>query len=97
MIAATTAAIAVAQKATAAAVAQQKDDHNDPANVAAAETVIVTHIQIPPNFVAVNHRSFQDIPIAQKGSKNYFQSPWGYIPLLVISCRAATTTGLSAA
>ena len=63
IIAATAAAIAVAQKATAtAAVAQQKDDHNDPANVTAAETVIVTHIQIPPNFVAVNHRSFQDIP-----------------------------------
>ena len=62
IIAATAAAIAASQEATAAAVAQQKDDHNDPANVAAAETVIITHIQIPPNFVAVNHRSFQDIP-----------------------------------
>ena len=38
------AAVAVAQEAAiATAVAQQQDDQNDPANVTATETVIVTH------------------------------------------------------
>ena len=62
------AAVVVAHQAVAAAVAQQQDDEDDPANITAAET-IVTHNQIPPKFVAVNHRSFQDIPITEKGSK----------------------------
>ena len=78
IIAATAATVAGVQQATATAVAQQKDDQNDPANVAAAETVIVTHNPIPPNFFAVNHRSFQDIPLQQKGSeKTYFHKPSG--------------------
>ena len=76
IVAAATAVVATQQVATAA-VAQQQDDQNDPANITAAETVIVTHNQIPPKFVAVNHRSFQDIPQQKKGSGNYFQRPSG--------------------
>ena len=57
------AAAVAADKGTAAAVAQQQDDQNDPANITAAETVIVTHNQYLRNFFAVKHRSFQDIPL----------------------------------
>jgi hypothetical protein len=77
IVAAATAVVAAQQAAIATAVAQQQDDQNDPANITAAETVIVTHNQIPPKFVAVNHRSFQDIPQQKKGSGNYFQRPSG--------------------
>ena len=70
------AAIAGGHQTVAAAVAEQQDDQDDPANVTATET-IVTHNEIPPKFVAVNHRSFQDIPPQQKGSKNYFHRPLG--------------------
>ena len=37
------AAIAAAQETVTTAVAQQQDDQNDPANITAAETIIVTH------------------------------------------------------
>ena len=57
------AAVVAAQQVAATAVAEQDDDQNDPANITAAETVIVTHNQYLRNFVAVNHRSFQDIPL----------------------------------
>ena len=57
------AAVAAAQQVAATAVAQQQDDQNDPANITAAETVIVTHNQYLRIFFAVKHRSFQDIPL----------------------------------
>ena len=49
MIAATATAVVGAHQTIATAVAQQQDDHDDPANITAAET-IVTHNQIPPKF-----------------------------------------------
>ena len=56
------AAVVVAQEiAATAAVAQQQDDQNDPANVTATETVIVTHTQYLRNFLRLFYRSFQDI------------------------------------
>ena len=46
IVAATAAVITAAQEiAVATAVAQQQDDQNNPANVTATETVIVTHNQ----------------------------------------------------
>jgi len=42
--------IACAQQAVAAAVAQQQNDDDNPANVTTTETIVVTHIQIPPKF-----------------------------------------------
>ena len=56
-------AVAATQQVATTAVAQQQDDQNDPANITAAETVIVTHNQYLRNFFAVKHRSFQDIPL----------------------------------
>ena len=44
-------AVAAAQQVAATAVAQQQDDQNDPANITAAETVIVTHSQYLRNFL----------------------------------------------
>ena len=55
-------AAAVAQQVATAAVAQQEDDQNDPANITAAETVIVTHNPYLRNFLRLFYRSFQDIP-----------------------------------
>ena len=43
-------AVAAAQQ-IAAAVAQQDEDQDDPANITAAETIIVTHNQYLRNFV----------------------------------------------
>ena len=78
VIAAAATAVVGGHQSAATAVAEQQDDNDDPANVTAAETVVVTHNQIPPKFVAVNHRSFQDIPLQQKGSKiYYFHKPFG--------------------
>ena len=50
IFAAAIAALAAQQIATAA-IAQQDEDQNDPANVTAAETVIVTHNQYLRNFL----------------------------------------------
>ena len=44
IVAATVVAAAVAAQHIAAAVAEQEDQDDDPANITAAETVIVTHI-----------------------------------------------------
>ena len=56
--------VAAAQQAAATAVAQENEDQDDPANVTAAETIVVTHTKYLRNFFAVNYRSFQDIPQA---------------------------------
>ena len=61
------ATVVTAAQQTATAVAQENENQNDPANVTAAETIVVTHIKYLRNFFAVNYRSFQDIPQAQKG------------------------------
>ena len=53
---------AAAPHGTATAVAEQEDQDDDPANVTAAETVIVTHKTYLQNFLSENYRSFQDIP-----------------------------------
>ena len=44
------AGVAAAQRIAATAVAQQEDQNDDPANITAAETVIVTHNEIPPGI-----------------------------------------------
>ena len=51
VVAATAAAVIGVHQAVATAVAQQQDDQNDPANITAAETVIVTHNQYLRNFL----------------------------------------------
>ena len=60
------AAIMVVAAAIAApgttAVAEQEDQNDDPANITAAETVIVTHIHYLRKNLQRQSRSFQDIP-----------------------------------
>ena len=51
VVAATAAAVIGVHQAVATAVAQQQDDQNDPANITAAETVIITHNQYLRNFL----------------------------------------------
>ena len=62
VIAAAVIAASVTAQHIAAAVAEQEDQDDDPANVTAAETVIVTHKTYLQNFLSENYRSFQDIP-----------------------------------
>ena len=51
IVAATAATVIGVHQTVTAAVAQQQDDQNDPANITAAETVIVTHNQYLRNFL----------------------------------------------
>lgn len=53
VVAATAAAVAVVAKqaGTTTAVAQQDDDQDNPANITATETIIVTHNQYLRNFL----------------------------------------------
>ena len=52
VVAATAATVVAAcEQATATAVAQQDEDQDDPANITAAETVIVTHNPYLRNFL----------------------------------------------
>ena len=76
VVTATAATAVIGTHQAATAVAQENEDQDDPANVTATETIIIAHREYLRNFIAVIHRSFQDIPQAQKGS--YFpQSPSG--------------------
>ncbi|MBQ5608261.1 MAG: hypothetical protein IIU86_04480, partial [Oscillospiraceae bacterium] len=45
------AVVIAAQQVTATAVAEQNDNQNNPANITATETVIVTHNQYLRNFL----------------------------------------------
>ena len=63
------AAVAAGKHVTAAAVAQQQDQNDDPANITAAETVIVTHNYYLQKFHQRSYRSFQDIPAGKFGAK----------------------------
>ena len=55
--------------AVAAAVAEQEDQDDDPANVTAAETVVITHKTYLREILERIHRSFQDIPWKHFGAK----------------------------
>ena len=50
------------QQTATATIAQQDEDQNDPANVAATETVIIAHSPYLRIFLRLIYRSFQDIP-----------------------------------
>ena len=64
------AAVVAGPHGATAAVAEQEDQNDDPANITAAETVIVTHRNYLRNFhQAAVCRSFQDIPEAEFGAK----------------------------
>ena len=67
VIAAAVAAVAAA--AHTAAVAEQEDQDDDPANVTAAETVVITHKTYLREILERIHRSFQDIPWKHFGAK----------------------------